>query len=203
MQVRKRTWWRSRRALGAVGACGATGSHGAEVGNGDGGWRTETRRIPGSRCRVSVVVLVLWRENREPSRLLRTAGPRGAEDSGLQREEARRRVVVGGRRMHGGEVGAGLRWVRRVDETPGGGRLMVLHAGVGSRGQGDVQRGCRVHYRATVHVEWLRQARRARGLEGGRRERQRCGEWLAHRRQSFHSKHSVSVRNQLPMGRCS
>ena len=93
--------------------------------------------------------------------------------------------------MDAGEVGAGLHGVREVDEG-----LLVLHAGVGSRRERDVQRGRRVHDGAAVHAERRRQACRARGLEGGRRERQRCGEWLA-RRQSFHSKHSVSVRDQL------
>lgn len=95
-----------------------------------------------------------------------------------------RRVVVGRGGLYAGQAGARLR-MHEAARLRSGGSL-----------QTDLQCGRGMHGGAPVDAERRRGAHRPRGVDGGGRERQRSGEWLA-RWQSFHSKHSVSVHNQL------
>lgn len=97
-------------------------------------------------------------------------------------EREPRSVVVGRRGVHTGEAGAGL----GVHEAAG----LLLLLGSDGAGQADVQSRRGRHDGTAVDAEG------GCSVHGRRLERQRCGEWLA-RWQSFHSKHSVSVRDQL------
>lgn len=164
-----RTWRRASGAFCDSGAWRRARCSGADE-LGQGGGRAEPRRVH------RVVVLVL--------RDGRVRGTGGRVDVSRRDERDPRRVVVGRGGLHARQAGARL-WMHEAARLRSGGSL-----------QTDLQRGRGMHGGAPVEAERRRRARRPRGVDGGGWERQRCGEWLA-RWQSFHSKHSVSVHNQL------